>query len=72
MSLVIDALHVVAEIALVLIIVRLQYELFCVRRAMQKMRWFLEDFTRHGSVIVASESSTSKGGETTIDDKAKE
>lgn len=37
----VDLFHVLSEIVLVLIIVRLQYELFCVRTAIQKFRWFV-------------------------------
>lgn len=67
-----DFFHVLAEIVLVLIIVRLQYELFCVRRAIQNFRWFVEDLHRHGSSKTASASVSTNGGDTEIVEKAKE
>ena len=68
----VDLFHVLSEIVLVLIIVRLQYELFCVRTAIQKFQWFVEDLHRQGSSKTASASVSTNVGDTSIVEKRKE
>lgn len=67
-----DLFHVLAEIVLVLIIVRLQYELFCVRRAIGDFLQYVKDLKEMGILTSKPSFGTKSGSGSTTVEKAKE
>lgn len=68
----VDLFHVLSEIVLVLIIVRLQYELFCVRRAIGDFLQYVNDLKEMGILISKPSFGTKRGSGSSTVEKAKE
>ena len=68
----IDFLHVLSEIALILIIIRLQYKLFFVTRKIHDLFKLVDDLKRTGILNSKSCSGIKRGNDAETEEKARE
>ena len=67
-----DVLHVLSEIVLVLIVVRLQYELFCVNNTILDFLKYVDDLNRMGILSSKPSFGTGSGNRTSDIENPKE